>query len=82
MTKDKENMHKIFRKTTIYVVRCDTEYRIKDSAPCENCLTTIKSLNIKRIVYSNGNNEFTSCHPCDVNQGLLSSGTKYLQFRR
>ena len=74
-------MHKIFRKTTLYVVRCDTELRIKDSAPCTNCLTMIQSLNIKRIVYSSGNNEFVSCQPCNVEVAHISAGSKYLQYR-
>ena len=74
-------MNRLFKKTTIYVVRCDSEFRLKDSAPCEKCLTTIQSLNIKRIVYSNGNNEFTSCHPCNVAIKHISAGAKFLEYR-
>ncbi len=63
------------------MVRCDKYNNYKDSAPCNNCLTTIKNLKIKRIVYSSGVNEFTSCQPCDIEIQHDSAGTKYLEKR-
>ncbi len=63
------------------MVRCDKHGNYNDSTPCNNCLETIKNLNIKRIVYSNGLNTFTSCSPCDVDIEHESAGAKYLKNR-
>ena len=62
-------------------MRCDKYGNYNDSTPCCNCLTTIKSLNIKRIVYSSGVNTFTSCSPCDIDIEHVSAGTIFLENR-
>lgn len=72
---------KMFKKTTIYVVRCDSKNNLQDSAPCQNCLNTIIYFNIKRIVFSSKNNEFISCSPCDLEISHISAGNKFLKKR-
>lgn len=76
-----EEAFKLFKKTTIYVVRCDSKNNLQDSAPCENCLSTIVYLNIKRIVFSSKNNDFVSCAPCDLEISHISAGNKFLEKR-
>ena len=63
------------------MVRCDTENNYKNSTPCNNCLNIIKGLNIKRIVFSSGENEFTSCRPCEIDINHTSAGSKFLNKR-
>lgn len=61
------------------MVRCDKYGNYNDSTPCCNCLETIKNLNIKRIVFSNGINTFTSCNPYNIKLQHTTSGNKYLK---
>ena len=72
-------MKKLFKKTTIYVVRCDNKENLQDSAPCQNCLNTIIDLNIKRIVLSSKDNTFISTSPNTLEIKHDSSGSKYLK---
>lgn len=71
-------MRKLFRKTTLYVVRCDANEKLQDSAPCERCLKTIIDLDIKRIVYSSKNDTFISGNPKDIKLIHVSAGAKFL----
>ena len=71
-------MRKLFRKTTLYVVRCDTNEKLQDSAPCERCLKTILDLDIKRIVYSSKNDTFITGNPKDIKINHISAGAKFL----
>ena len=41
----------MLRKTTLYVAR-DAREKLQDSAPCVDCCRIIRSLGIKRVVYS------------------------------
>ena len=59
-------------------MRCDSHNNLQDSAPCINCLSTLKILNIKRIVFSGKNNTFVSCNPNDLNTFHISTGSKHL----
>ncbi len=72
-------MKKLYKKTTIYVVRCDNKNKLQDSAPCVNCLETLINLKIKRIVYSSINSTFVSINPIDINICHESAGTKFLK---
>ena len=72
-------MKKLYKKTTIYVVRCDNKNNLLDSSPCINCLTTLLDLNIKRIVFSHKDNTFMSCNPKDLTINHISSGANYLK---
>tara|TARA_B110000971_G_C19846995_1_gene425272 strand:+ start:241 stop:513 length:273 start_codon:yes stop_codon:yes gene_type:complete len=72
-------MKKLYKKTTIYVVRCDNKNKLQDSAPCQNCLSTIIDLGIKRIVFSSKDNTFISIAPTLLNIYHISAGNKFLQ---
>jgi len=50
----------LFKKVTIYVVRKGCDDEIRDSAPCYYCTKQLKAFNIKRIVYSNAEGNFTA----------------------
>ena len=79
--KDIDNMMKLYKKTTLYVVRCDKNNNLQDSAPCCNCLNTMIELNIKRIVYSSSDNDILSANPKDLKIDHLSSGERLLRKR-
>ncbi len=72
-------MQKLFKKTTIYVVRCDNKNNLQDSSPCYNCLNMIIQLNIKRIVFSSKDNTFISSDPSKLNINHVSAGNKFLK---
>lgn len=72
-------MMKLYKKTTLYVVRCDKNNNLQDSAPCCNCLNTIINLKIKKIVFSSSNNEIISINPSDLNLNHVSSGERLLR---
>jgi deoxycytidylate deaminase len=74
-----QNIQKLYKKTTIYVVRCDNKENLQDSAPCQNCLETIIDLNIKRIVFSSKDNTFISASPKNLEIHHISAGNKFLK---
>ena len=76
-----EKIEKLFRKTTLYIVRVDLNGNLKDSAPCHDCLKVIKSLNIKKIVFSSVNKSFLAYKPDDYNATHESHGRKYLNSK-
>lgn len=73
-----EEVRKLLKKTTIYVVRCDNKNNLQDSAPCHNCLNTIIDLNIKRIVFSSKDNTFISENPKNIILNHESAGNKFI----
>jgi len=77
--KEQDYIKKLYKKTTIYVVRCDNKNNLLDSTPCINCLGTLLELNIKRIVFSHKDNTFMSCNPKDLTINHVSSGANYLK---
>lgn len=74
-----ENIRKLYRKTTVYVVRCNNQGILTESAPCVNCLNMMKYLDIKRVVYSKENDKFVSCKPCELEITHVSAGSKHLE---
>ena len=69
---------KIFKKTTLYVVRTDANGNFRNSAPCINCFNMIEKLKIKKIVYST-NDDFVCCKPCEFTTNHVSQGNRYLE---
>ena len=61
------------------MVRCDNNSKLQDSAPCQNCLTTILELNIKRIVFSYKDNTFISCNPKELTINHISAGNNFIK---
>jgi deoxycytidylate deaminase len=72
-------MMKLYKKTTVYVVRYDKKNTLQDSAPCCNCLNIMIELNIKRIVFSSSNNNIISSDPKSLKINHVSSGEKMIQ---
>jgi deoxycytidylate deaminase len=60
-------------------VRCDNNLKLQDSAPCQNCLTTLLELNIKRIVFSYKDNTFISCNPKELTINHISAGNNFIK---
>ena len=60
-------------------MRCDSNNKLQDSAPCENCLELIINLNIKRIVFSSKNNTFISAIPSELTIKHISAGNKFIK---
>ena len=52
---------------------------IQDSAPCKDCHKTLMELGIKRLVYSNGLGDFTSCKMTDYISKSASLGRRYIE---
>jgi len=77
--KNLENIMKLYKKTTVYVVRCDKNNKLQDSAPCCNCVKILVELNIKKIVYSSVNNTIVSINPKDITLNHISSGEKMIR---
>ena len=60
-------------------MRCDNNLKLQDSAPCQNCLTTLLELNIKRIVFSYKDNTFISCNPKELTINHISAGNNFIK---
>ena len=52
---------------------------IQDSAPCQDCHKTLIELGIKRLVYSNGLGDFTSCKMTDYISKSASLGRRFIE---
>ena len=80
--KNNKNNKNIFKKISLYVVRCSYDLIIKNSAPCSECSKIIKLLNIKKIVYSNSsNNNFIIVKPQDYFSDYKTLGRKQIDYR-
>lgn len=77
--KDLLDITKLFKKTTVYVVRFDNNNNLQDSAPCQNCLNMMIYLDIKRIVFSSKDNTFISEKPKNLTIKHESAGNKFLR---
>ena len=77
MYKDKGN--RLFKKTSLYVVRRDSNGLMQDSAPCKDCHKMILHLNIKKIVYSSTDNNIIVCKPCNYVTEHECQGKKLLK---
>jgi deoxycytidylate deaminase len=71
-------MKRLYKKTTVYVVRRDKNDNLQDSSPCHKCLVTIIELKVKRLVFSSLNNTFVSCVPSDLIINHVSAGNRHL----
>ncbi len=71
-------MKKLYKKTTVYVVRRDKNDKLLDSSPCHRCLATIIDLKVKRLVFSSIDNTFVSCIPRELIINHVSSGNRHL----
>ena len=73
-------MQKVFKKSTLYVVRTDINGNYRNSAPCKNCYSVINELRIKRIIFSKDQDEFTIVKTSEYNTEHISNGNRYLKM--
>ena len=52
---------------------------MRESGPCADCISIIKELGIKRVVYSSGHYEISACHPDDYTTEHHTLGRRYLK---
>ena len=71
---------KVFKKSTLYVVRTDTNGNYRNSAPCKNCYSVINELGIKRIIFSADEEKFTIVKTSAYNTEHISNGNRYLNM--
>ena len=71
-------MEKVFKKTTLYIVRTDGKGNFRNSAPCSNCFELINKLNIKRIIFST-DTYFETCKPINFQTSHISSGNRHIK---
>jgi len=71
---------KLFKKTTLYVVRTDLNGNYKNSAPCQNCYSVINELKIKRIIFSTDDEKFAIFKTSDYYTEHISNGNRYLNM--
>jgi len=58
------------------VVRVGRDGCIRNSAPCMDCATTLKTLNIKKIVYSNEDGMLSACKINNYNTEHVTTSRK------
>ena len=63
----------------LYVVRVNRHDEVKYSAPCQNCLNIIKTLQIKKIVYSTENNGFEIVKPQHYSNNYITLGFRNIK---
>lgn len=69
----------MFKKLTLYVVRISKHNgKPVESTPCEDCVKTIRLLNLKRIVYVGCDGEVTSCRPEELDNGVRCAGKRFM----
>jgi len=63
----------------LYIARIDKSCELRESGPCADCLSIIKELGIKRVVYSSGHNEISACHPDNYKVQHQTVGRRFLK---
>ena len=51
---------------------------MRESGPCADCISIIKELGIKRVVYSSGHHKISACHPDDYTTEHHTLGRRFL----
>jgi deoxycytidylate deaminase len=69
------------RKVVLYVTRQTNQDTMKPSAPCTECMKLIRSLNIKRIVYSDYNMTIIATTPANFTPTHRTHGFNHLKRR-
>lgn len=71
-------------KVTLYVARASyTDDRLpKSSGPCNICVATLRSMNIKNVAFVTSDNRFVKCRPRDYTIAHITSGHRYALRRR
>ena len=69
------------KNINLYVVRRNSEDKMKSSAPCKACAETLKKCNIKYIIYSNDESEpeaLTKIKVKDFESNHVSLGNRFI----
>lgn len=63
-------------KVTLYVARASytDDHLPKSSGPCNNCVTMLRSMNIKNVAFVSSDNRFVKCSPRDYTITHITSG--------
>ena len=69
----------LFKKTTLYIARAGNNGEFRDSGPCADCLSMIKTLNLKKIVYSCSENTLVVCKPSEYTPVHHTFGRKHIE---
>ena len=66
-------------RVTLYIARASyTDDRLpKSSGPCNNCVTMLRSMNIKNVAFVTSDNRFVKCRPRDYTIAHITSGHRY-----
>ena len=85
-TKSTRQWYKILSKVTLYIARLpsnsnddfknESESSSSSSAPCVNCMLTLRSLGIKQIAYISKNREFVKCKPSEYHHTHITAGDR------
>lgn len=85
-TKSTRQWYKLLSKVTLYIARLpsnsnddcknESESSSSSSAPCVNCILTLRSLGIKQIAYISKNREFVKCKPSEYHHMHITAGDR------
>ena len=80
LRKNRGFYEKVFKKSTLYVVRTDNYGNYRNSAPCKNCFNIISELKIKRIIFSTEDENFQIVKTENYKTEHISNGNRFLNM--
>lgn len=72
---------KKFKKIVLYVVRLDSNNKLKESAPCIDCMKRINTMNVKRVIHSTNSGSIV-VQPTNVCVNHTTTGRRVLNGLR
>lgn len=69
-------------KINLYIVRVSDSGEFRNSAPCKNCVATLKQYNIKMIIYSTDEGVLEKCKLIHYTNAHITGGEKAIQNKR
>lgn len=69
-------------KINLYIVRVSEEGEYRNSAPCNQCVDTLKQYNIKMIIYSTAEGTLKKCKLVHYTNNHMSGGEKAILHKR
>jgi hypothetical protein len=70
------DVKKLMRKVTIYIVRVSSSGELKSSGPCINCLSVIREVGIRKMMFSEDDGSIKEYNTNDYTRVHLSLGTR------
>jgi hypothetical protein len=77
-----KKMKAFYSKITLYVVRVGRNNEWYDSSPCEQCARMIKTLNIKKIVFTNRDGKLEKHNPQNYTNNFMTLGNRAIEQNR